>query len=161
MPDIYSRIEDTPAATDQLGFVRSSGNRIFPLRASITALGTALAGIAQTVSGVQTFSSMFRVPTATVAATGSTQANAAAITTGFTLVSAADATKGVRLPTAVAGDVAIVKNGAAAILKIWPATSDGINAIAVDGSLDIAANTSVLLVAYDATTWYSVPLLPS
>ena len=67
------------------------------------------------------------IPTATVAATGSSNTNAAAVTLGFTLVSAADGTKGVKLPTAVAGSIVIIKNGAAAILKIYPNTSDKIN----------------------------------
>jgi hypothetical protein len=101
------------------------------------------------------------IPTATVAAAGTTAANAGVLTTGFTLVSAADATKGVVLPAAAAGKVVIIKNSAAAVLKIWPATGDGINAIAVDSAFSIAATVSVILVAYDATTWYSVPLLPS
>ena len=101
------------------------------------------------------------IPTATVAATGSTQANAAAVSDGFTLVSAADGTKGIVLPAAVAGRTIILKNGAAAILKVWPAVGDAINAIAVDSNYVLAANTSSLLVAYDSTTWYSVPLLAS
>lgn len=141
MTDTYSRKVGTPAATDQITFERSEGNRVFPLRATRAALA--------------------RVATATVAATGSTQANAAAIVAGFTLVTGADAAKGVRLPTAVAGEVAVVKNGAASVLKIWPATGDAINALSVDASFSIAASVSVYLVAYDATTWYSVPLLPS
>jgi hypothetical protein len=101
------------------------------------------------------------MPSATVAATGSTQSDAASIATGFTLVSAADATKGVKLPTAAAGKICIVKNNVNAVLKIWPATGDAINAITADGSMSIAALTSAVLVAYDATTWYTVPLLPS
>lgn len=101
------------------------------------------------------------LPSATVAAAGSTQADAALIAEGFTLVSGADATKGVLLPTARAGAVLVIKNGAAAILKLWPATSDAINALGANNSMSIAANTSVILVAYDATTWYTTPLLPS
>lgn len=99
--------------------------------------------------------------TGTVAATGSTQSDAAQIPLGFTLVTAADATKGVLLPTAAAGQMVIIKNAAAAILKIWPATGDGINAVAVNSAFSIAASTSVILVAYDATTWYSIPLVAS
>jgi len=101
------------------------------------------------------------IPTATVAAAGNSQATAAAITTGFTLVTAADATKAVKLPTAAAGQVAIIKNGANAVLPVFPNTSDKINALAANASLDIAALTSVMLVAYDAEYWYSLPLLPS
>lgn len=99
--------------------------------------------------------------TATVAATGSTQTDAASVSDGLTLVTAADGTKGVKLPVAVAGRTVILKNGAAAILKVWPASGDGINAITVDSNYVLAANTSSLLIAYDATTWYSVPLLAS
>ena len=101
------------------------------------------------------------VASATVAATGSTQANAAQLAGGFTLVSAADATKGVKLPEAVAGRVVIIKNGANAVLKVWPSTGDAVNAIAADSNYVLAANTSSILVAYDSTTWYSVPLLAS
>jgi predicted RecA/RadA family phage recombinase len=99
--------------------------------------------------------------TATVAATGSTQTDAAQLGEGFTLVTAADATKGVKLPAAAAGKRIEIKNGAAAILKIYPATGDAINALSANAAFSIAASTSVVLVAYDATTWYSIPLLPS
>jgi len=98
---------------------------------------------------------------ATVAAAGSTQANAAAVSDGFTLVSAADGTKGVVLPAAVAGRTVILKNNANAVLKVWPASGDAVNAIAADSNYVLAAYTSSLLVAYDSTTWYSVPLLAS
>jgi hypothetical protein len=101
------------------------------------------------------------VASATVAATGSTQANAAQLAGGFTLVSAADGTKGVKLPEAAAGRVVILKNGAAAILKVWPSSGDAINAITADSNYVLASNTSSILVAYDSTTWYSVPLLAS
>ncbi|WP_063607925.1 DUF2190 family protein [Zavarzinella formosa] len=109
------------------------------------------------------FGTMPRIQTATVAAAGSVQGDAAAVAEGFTLVTGADATKGVLLPTAAAGKQVIIKNAdvANAILKIWPATGDAVNAVAVNSAFSIAAKTSVLLVAYDATTWYSVPLLPS
>lgn len=103
----------------------------------------------------------WEIPTATVAATGSTQADAALIAEGFTLVSAADATKGVLLPTARAGAICIIKNNVAAILKVWPSTSDAINAGGANAVFSVPASTSVILVAYDATTWYSTPLVPS
>ena len=86
---------------------------------------------------------------------------AAAVSDGFTLVSAADGTKGVKLPAAVAGRTVILKNNANAVLKVWPASGDAVNAIAADSNYVLAAYTSSLLVAYDSTTWYSVPLLAS
>jgi hypothetical protein len=98
---------------------------------------------------------------ATVAATGSTQANAAAVSDGFTLVSAADGTKGVRLPAAIAGRTVILKNNAAAVLKVWPSSGDAINAIAADSNFTMTNLTACMYVAYDSTTWYSIPLVAS
>ena len=108
-----------------------------------------------------TASAGFIMPSATVAATGTNQATAAQIATGFTLVSAADATKGILLPAAAAGLTCVIKNNAAAVLKIWPSSGDAVNAIAADSNYVLASLTSTVLVAYDATTWYSVPLLAS
>jgi len=102
-----------------------------------------------------------KIPSATVAATGSNQATAAAIASGFTLVSAADGTKGVKLPAAAAGLVVIVKNGVAADLELYPNTGDKINGGSANAALTMAASTSAVLVAYDDVDWYSVPLLPS
>lgn len=131
------------------------------LRATLTdETGTGVAVFAT----APTFTGMPLIPTATVAATGSTNADAALIVTGFTLVTAADATKGVILPTAVAGAICIIKNADAAnaVLKVYPSTSDGINALTVTtGAYSMAAKTSMMLVAYDATTWYTIPLLAS
>lgn len=102
------------------------------------------------------------VPTTTVAAAGTTAANGGALPkTGFVLVSAADATKGVTLPSAVAGYQLVIKNSAAAVLKVWPATGDAVNAGAVDAVFSCPASTSFVITAYDATTWYTTPLVPS
>lgn len=121
---------------------------------------TSVSATSVSASDITTTGGLY-LKTATVAATGSTQADAASISDGLTLVTAADATKGVKLPAAIAGRTVIIKNGANAVLKVWPATGDGINAITVDSNYVLAANTSSLLIAYDATTWYSVPLLAS
>jgi hypothetical protein len=104
------------------------------------------------------------MPAAAVPAAGSTAATAAALAYGFSHVTGADATKGVILPAAAAGRICIIKNADAAnaVLKVYPATGDGINALTVTtGTLDMAAKTSAILIAIDATTWYSIPLLPS
>lgn len=100
-----------------------------------------------------------------VAAAGTVQADATAIgaTTGFAHCTGADATKGVKLPAASAGKTLVVKNSDAAnaVLKVWPATGDAINALSANAALSMAAKTSALFVALDATTWYTTPLLPS
>jgi len=118
-----------------------------------------------TVTGVLTatggVTGKVRLPVASVAAAGSTQANATALVEGLNVVSGADATKGVVLPTAVAGAIVIVKSTTAAVLKIYPATGGTINALSANGALSIASLTSVMLVASSTTQWYSLPLLPS
>ena len=107
--------------------------------------------------------SAWRHTSATVAAAGTIQGDAEAITTGITWVTAANATKGVKLPTAAAGLMCIVKNDdtANAALKVYPNTSDTINALSTNVAISIAAKTACMFVAYDATAWFTVPLLPS
>jgi predicted RecA/RadA family phage recombinase len=102
-----------------------------------------------------------RVPVSTVAATGSTQADAAQLQEGFNLVSASDGTKGVILPAAAPGIVVHIKNNVNAVLKVYPATADAINALSANASLNMAALTAAILISYDGTTWYTTPLLPS
>ena len=66
-----------------------------------------------------------------------------------------------KLPTAVAGMMVIVKNTAAAALKIYPATGGTVNALSANAAYSITNLTSTLLVASSATQWYSVPLVAS
>lgn len=99
---------------------------------------------------------------ADVAATGSTNADAAAVLEGLTVVTGADATKGVILPTAVPGATVEIKNGAAAVLKVYPSAGAQINALtATTGGLSVAANAPVIFRCKSATQWYSIPLVPS
>ena len=102
-------------------------------------------------------------PVETVAAAGAAATTATAATVyGVIIATGADGTKGVKLPTAAAGKVAIVKNTVAQILKVYPGTDDKINGgTATTGSLSMAASTSAVFVAYDAENWFTVPLLPS
>lgn len=116
----------------------------------------------QTILGVKTFGSMFKIPRATVAATGTNLATAAALTAGLTTVTAGDATKGVKLPTTpVAGTICYVKNNAAAVLKVWPDAAATINAIGSNSSISMAANTMAAFFADSTTQWWTMPLLPS
>lgn len=119
--------------------------------------------IGGTNAGSITMGKMPVVPSATVAADGSAQGDAAAIATGITWVTAADGTKGVKLPAAAAGLLCIVKNddAANAILKVYPNSSDTINALGANNSISMAAKTACVFACYDATAWFTVPLLPS
>ena len=105
--------------------------------------------------------------TQTIAAAGSTQADATPIGTapmGFVLATGADATKGILLPPATAGKMFIIKNADAAnaVLKVWPSGTNAINAITAGSEISMAAKTSaVFVVGDDGVTWYTTPLLPS
>lgn len=107
-----------------------------------------------------TLGKMPRIPTATVAAAGTVQGDAAAIVEGFTLVTGST-NAGVKLPAAVAGMQVIIKNNVGGNMKVWPNTSDAINAGSADAAYTMATLTSAMFVAYDATTWYTLPLVAS
>lgn len=103
----------------------------------------------------------FRFDTHTVAAAGTTQATGTALYEGINLVTGADDAKGVVLPAAEAGKVVIIKVGDGADLKVYPATGDAINALAANAAMTVVDDVCFMLVAFDSTTWYTLPLLPS
>lgn len=99
---------------------------------------------------------------ASVAATGSTQGNSTSITYGLSVVSGANGTVGVVLPTAVAGGVCYIKGTTAGVLKIWPTLGAQINAVGADTALLLSSGAiPVILVASSATQWYTFPLVPT
>lgn len=98
----------------------------------------------------------------TVAAAGTDNTNATAVTAQYTKVTAGDGTKGVILPVPAIGVVYAIKNNSASVLKVYPGTSAAINALtATTGAISMAANTFALFVGDSATQWFTLPLLPS
>lgn len=97
----------------------------------------------------------------TVAAAGSAQGDATAITKLLTYVTASDDAKGVKLPAAAAGLVYEVYNTVAAkVLKIYPSTGDDINDGTTDAALSIAGKSFARFVALDNTTWAAIYTAP-
>lgn len=89
----------------------------------------------------------------TAFATGG-QASATALTTDYNLVTVcATNFDSVKLMAAYAGASQTVKNIGAAILSVFPATGDSINAMAVNLSIDIPIGGEVTFRAIDATVW--------
>lgn len=89
-----------------------------------------------------------------VAAAGSAQGDAAALTAGLNTVSAADGTKGVILPAAKAGLVVEVYNEHATNgLKVYPATGDDINDGSANAAVTTEGKTRAVFVGLDTTTW--------
>lgn len=77
-------------------------------------------------------------------------------------MTAADATKGVILPDIEIGSIVVIKNNAAAILKIYPNAAAGINAATVTtGAYSLAASTVLWLIRESATVWTTIPLVGS
>lgn len=117
-----------------------------------------------TVSGATVLGLIVSGPVTTVAAAGSTNADAAAVpaNTYICVVTAGDGTKGAILPTMVDGQTIKIKNNAAAILKVYPFSGAAINGLtATTGALSMAANTIADFTRTSSTQLYSTPLLPS
>jgi hypothetical protein len=140
----------TPVSTDILFLVSDPGGT--PADKKIT-----LANLAAAI---------LTLPVQALAAAGNAQGNAGAVTAASGALihgTGADGTKGIVLPAAAAGKAYFVKNSDAAnaILKVYPASGDAINALAGDAAISMAAKTSAVFIAVDATTWFTFPLLPS
>lgn len=119
---------------------------------------------AQTINGVQTYT-LPRVAdhntTITAFSTGG-QASATALAGEWNNVTTVAANfDSVKLPTAVAGQVITVKNSGANILSVFPATSDAINALAANLSVDIPVSGEMTFRAIDATTWETCEVFSS
>lgn len=119
---------------------------------------------AQTISAVKTFSAMPVIPVnADVAAAGSVLADAAQLSAGFTVVTGANGTLGVKLPaTPAAGTIVIIKGTTAGVLKVWPDAAATINAVGSNGAMSLASGViPAWFIAKSTTQWYTIPLLPS
>jgi hypothetical protein len=110
-----------------------------------------------------TMGKMARWPVTALAAGGTAIGNANAVSEGFNVVSGADDTSAVILPTAVAGASCIVKSTAAGKnLQVFPAVGAAINAIAANGVYNQVADAGVTwFFASSATQWYTLPLVTS
>jgi hypothetical protein len=94
---------------------------------------------------------------ASVAAAGSAQGDAAALVGRLNIVTAADGTKGVILPAAIAGiEVDVYNSVATNGLKIYPASGDDINDGSQDAAITIEGKTHAKFVAVDTTTWAAI-----
>lgn len=115
------------------------------------------------VAGVITASAGSNSGRQTIAAAGSTVTDAAQLKVGFNSVTAADGTKGVKLPaTPVAGTRVTVKSvTGGSVLKVWPDAAATINAIGSNSSISMASLTCCEFIADSTTQWYTLPLLPS
>lgn len=137
-----------PDAGASAAFVMTAGTQ--------TLSGTYTFSGANTFSGVQSFTlpQVLDHNTTISAFAGGGQASATALTGQYNNVTTvATNFDSVKLLTAVAGQVQTVRNSGAAILSVFPNTSDTINGMAVNLSIDIPVGGEVTFRAIDATDW--------
>ena len=91
-----------------------------------------------------------------IAAAGSTQATATALTKQINIVSTVTAGQGVVLPTAVAGMTLHLTNTSAVALLVYPATGGTINTLALNAGLTMGAGATLQFIAPTTTQWYTV-----
>jgi predicted RecA/RadA family phage recombinase len=111
-----------------------------------------------------TFGKMPRIPVpAAVAVGGTAIGNANAVGEGFQVVTGADDTAAVILPTAVAGAQVIIKSTTAAKnLIVFPAVGAQINNVGANNAYNMVADEGCsMFIAYNATQWYTLPLVSS
>ena len=46
-------------------------------------------------------------------------------------------------------------------MKVYPASGDAISALSANAAITVLDDVCFMFIAYDATTWYTLPLLPS
>lgn len=93
---------------------------------------------------------------ASVTALSSDQAGAAALAAEINSVTAADDTKGVKLPTAVADKVMEVINTVrTASLKVYPATGAQINALGANAAYTVKPGQRATFIGKSATLWHA------
>lgn len=102
------------------------------------------------------------VGVASVTAAGSTQGDAAQLYHGMNVVTGADGTKGVILPTAVPGMIVYLKGVTSAVLKVYPKTGGAINSGSANAALSLTTGLMPsIFIATSTTQWYTIPLVAS
>ena len=108
-------------------------------------------------SGRTTFTGLIYHSAATMAAAGTTQGTATAITAQFNNVTTGiDGTAGVILPAPAAAGLRIfIRNGSASLsLRIYPHSGGNIAGTGVNASIEIEFATVLEFIAFDTTDWY-------
>lgn len=101
-----------------------------------------------TVSSDSTFQSgLILADVGTLAADGTTAQNPAAIANHVTMVTAADGTKGVQLPSASIGEIYLIANTVAnQTLKLYPSTGSYFNGLGQDVAVSLTGSQGAVCV---------------
>ena len=92
---------------------------------------------------------------ASVSAAGTTQGTATALTKTYNIVDSATAAsaEGIKLPDVAAGLEAFILNDTAVTIKIYPYSTEQIDAAGASTAINLAAGHSLTLVGVSATKW--------
>lgn len=92
-----------------------------------------------------------------ISAAGTTQGTATALTSADNEVTSVGVGSGVILPSAAtAGDTVTVFNAGTNTLKVYPYTSEQINALPTNQHFLLSVNTGVMLKKVSSTRWFGV-----
>jgi hypothetical protein len=98
----------------------------------------------------------FSADTAVVAALGTNQGNAAAMTADVNAITGADGTKGVKLPAATGGAaVTVINTDPSNVLNVYPATGGTINSLSANAAFALGPGRSASFNATSTTQWYA------
>lgn len=98
-----------------------------------------------------------RLKTQSVNANGGNIATAAALDEGLNVVSGADNSKGVQLPSCRAGAIVVVINqNTDKTLALYPPTGKQINAAGANNAVSMAANTADIMFSLDGNTYHGI-----
>lgn len=94
---------------------------------------------------------------AALTAAGTTQSDALQLASAINRVTTAAAGTGVKLyASPVAGDVQIVYNGGANVMRVYPQTSGTINQLTANTHIDLPTNTACMFFAATTTAWLAI-----
>lgn len=125
---------------------------------NITSVGT-LTGLTLSggFSGTDITSSGFvYVSVGGVAAAGTNQGSATALTKQVNLISSGIAGSGVRLPSATVGMQIIIINATGVAINVYPASSAQIDSLATNAAFTLGVGSRLMLVATGIAQWYTM-----
>ena len=160
-PTTINRMEDALKVTAKdYNALADAFNAVVPAlgEANADTVNEYTPGEGVTVDGVKLQDGMVSMLTTTLAATGTTQTDAAQIASQVVFVTGANATTGVKLPAVAANKIVFLINTANAVLKIYPATGEKIQGGTANANISLAAYGVAIFGYKAAGDWYATEI---
>lgn len=125
--------------------------------AELELLDGALAGtVVNSKAAIYSSAGRLARSSAVVAGAGTIQGDATAMTAELNVVTGADGTVGVKLPTSAADNVVIVINSSAsAVMKVYPALGAQVNALGANAAFSLGPDRMAVFIGRSTTLWYA------